>query len=350
MFDTNGNVLTPTSAFHANVLKGTNILTTTNAAGKLTISAGTDTNVVNALISAAVVPDFAGVYSFSTNNFTVGNVTNVSIRNGSIRSNHIDTPTWNILHFDPEKRTNYGSLNFKIGSSTSSNLTIGVAAAQYATPSSLEYSTVVGYSAGTYATNALRPTLFGYEAGFRAYNSHEIVAFGTSAGAYAHNSLEATYLGYSSGRYAGQSDYSTMVGLNAGRYATNANRVVFIGRGAGSGGDGAHDTVAIGIDAAKTNKAGRNVIIGGYSAPNSTNDSEVVYVGYGSGSDGGTITNSVAVGPRAKATASNQVVIGNTNTTSTKLFGVVDAGGITTNLPIGGITLCITNGIIKRIQ
>jgi hypothetical protein len=351
MFDTNGNVLTPTSAFHANVLKGTNINTTTNAAGKLTISAETDTNVVNALISAAVVPDIAGVYSFSTNNFTVGNVTNVSIRNGSIRSNHIDTPTWDLLRFDPGYAGTYSNVIFNVSANIHSNFVIGFEAGKYISAAAPhEYSTIIGYNAGTYGTNSSRPTLIGYETGMHSTDATVAVMLGTAAGAHATYAWGSTLLGYAAGRYGASCARTVMVGLDAGRHATNCWDSVIVGAYAGTMAAKSTNDVYIGYFAGATNNGPGNTMIGSESGWGSTNDAEVVYVGYRAGSGAGTITNSVAVGPRAKATASNQVVIGNTNTTSTKLFGIVDAGGITTNLPIGGLTFYITNGIVKRIQ
>lgn len=188
-----------------------------------------------------------------------------------------------------------------------------------------EYMTVIGFKAGANATWANRPTFIGYEAGFNALAGSCSVMVGTAAGAHATNAWGGTFLGYAAGRYSSESAESVMVGLDSGRHAIHALKSTFIGTTSGIMANGAHESVLVGYGAGRTNRAAKVVMIGSQVGNNSTNDSEVVYVGYSAGQvfPSATITNTVAIGSRAKATTSNQVVLGNTNVTSTVLYGRV---------------------------
>jgi hypothetical protein len=94
-----GELLTPKQFFSTNILVGSNITILANpTTGKITLSGLTDTNVVNALISAGGMVSSSGLsYSFSADNFTVANLTNITLKAGSIRSNHFDASTWQMV-------------------------------------------------------------------------------------------------------------------------------------------------------------------------------------------------------------------------------------------------------------
>jgi hypothetical protein len=94
-----GELLTPKQFFSTNILVGSNITILANpTTGKITLSGLTDTNVVNALISAGGMVSSNGLsYSFSADNFTVTDLTNITLKAGSIRSNHFDASTWQMV-------------------------------------------------------------------------------------------------------------------------------------------------------------------------------------------------------------------------------------------------------------
>jgi hypothetical protein len=94
-----GELLTPKQFFSTNILVGSNITILANpTTGKITLSGLTDTNVVNALISAGGIVSSNGLsYSFSADNFTVTDLTNITLKAGSIRSNHFDASTWQMV-------------------------------------------------------------------------------------------------------------------------------------------------------------------------------------------------------------------------------------------------------------
>lgn len=330
VFDSEGNLLMPASVFHANLLAGTNVTISTNG-GKLTLHAVTDTNVVRALMGAGIGRG-TGPGGFPGEGGKAG--------------------------FDPRLATNYSGLSWQVGENRRFNMTLGQDAGRFVNPTKHEYSTIIGYRAGMYSTNSERPTQIGFEAGLHATDASVSVQLGTAAGQYASNSWGSTLLGYAAGRYAANANHTAIIGLDAARTATNIDRAVMVGSTAGTAADGAVQSVLVGFAAGATNRGPRSVMIGAYAGTGllpgqaSTNDADVVYIGHNAGKAPSVpgATNSIAIGSGARVTGPNQVVIGNAATKSTRLHGVVDAGGVTTNLVLGGVTLCITNGIIQAIR
>jgi len=79
--------------------------------------------------------------------------------------------------------------------------------------------------------------------------------------------------------------------------------------------------VAIGID------AGRYYNAGSYVANNSAISS--VFIGYKAASGANGSTNEIVIGKDAVGLGSNSTVIGNSSTTKAKIFGALEAGGLT---------------------
>ncbi len=112
------------------------------------------------------------------------------------------------------------------------------------------------------------------------------VVIGQSAGTGMSDSFDTIAIGYIAGQLAFNSEESVFIGRNAGRLADNAERSIFIGKEAGQ-------------DA---------------NAPQS------IYIGYEAG-ESNSFTNSIGIGYQADVTASNQTVLGNTNTTTGIIHG-----------------------------
>ncbi|MBR1122108.1 hypothetical protein JQ628_11330 [Bradyrhizobium lablabi] len=132
--------------------------------------------------------------------------------------------------------------------------------------------------------------------------------------------------------------HNTALGLQAGYNVTTGSNNTFVGRDSGYSNTDGESNTSVGVDSNPGNSTGdenvavgRNSLYGDDHTDASTNQnltgSQNVAVGFGASFTGGiqNLNNCIMIGHRAKATASNQVVLGNSNHTTTFLFGTVRA-------------------------
>jgi len=201
--------------------------------------------------------------------------------------------TFNCVLSAVKEYTNQGLV---ISADINDNIFIGTDAG-YNT--SVESSNFIGNNAGSESENAIFSNFIGFNAGYNAPDAEF-----------------CNFLGYEAGYQAMNADVSNFIGSQAGKNATNASGSIFIGN-------------ASGLNA--TN-AGNSIFIGGESGRDSTDSSACIFIGVASGmnlkngsgntligNETGTTTPSISslsgcvvVGANAKATASNQFVLGST--------------------------------------
>jgi len=156
-----------------------------------------------------------------------------------------------------------------------------------------------------------------------------------------------TFLGKAVGGGSSQTGFSNVgVGASALYSLLSGGQNTAIGYEALEGSNASYNT-AVGYDALwGANTGGNNVAVGAGAGTNLvvpylSTVSNSTFVGYGTGSSIDGITNSMALGNGAQVTASNQVVIGNTSVTATKINGALNTtGAITQN----GTAVCLSNG------
>jgi len=135
---------------------------------------------------------------------------------------------------------------------------------------------------------------------------------------------------------AGSFNNNTAIGLGSGYSITSGRLNTAVGANALSLVTTASNNVAIGSDAGSGLTTGnQNVLIGNVTPSNAASLSNTI-VGHGAGPvNPDYLVNSIAVGAFAVPNGSNTTVIGNTQTTSSKLFGNLITTGTGTS-PIGG--------------
>jgi hypothetical protein len=254
---------------------------------------------------------FLGEKSTETTTYTLGTV---AIGRGAMES-WTSINTENIaIGYDALSSMTVGKYNVVVGSEAMSdgsivgdeNAVFGCQAMKYFnSPDTLGGNTVIGAYAAKYVTNVEKKVAVG---AFAGYQSPSNVSVGYSASY--HNVLNADNKNVALGAYAlyGQDGetgyYNVAVGYKA-LYNNERNHNVAIGSEAlynnglsqASGGNG---NTAIGYKALYENKDGNNnIAIGAYAG----------YNGY-------SYVNSIAIGYNCNITASNQVRLGNSTTTS----------------------------------
>jgi hypothetical protein len=127
---------------------------------------------------------------------------------------------------------------------------------------------------------------------------------------------ENVQIGHSAGNNAAASgSFTTAVGYNAASALTSAGSNVAIGEGTLASITTGADNTAVGTGA-------------GTNSTTLTTNSDSVFVGYLANASANALTNDTVLGYQAQATASNQVVIGNSSVTGTLLHGIVTAGAL----------------------
>jgi len=221
---------------------------------------------------------------------------------------------------------NTGSYNTAIGSKTLYKNLNG------------NYNTATGFKSLGVNTTGNSNTANGYSALFSNTTGSYNTSYGNLALRYNTTASNNTALGsfalYTNTTGGG----NTANGINALYSNTTGNNNAAFGNGALYFNTLGYSNVAIGINALYKNQAGSNIVAIGDSALfNSTgkfnaaigskalysNTTGVDNTAFGDGADvsSGTLTNATALGYLAKATASNQVMLGNSSVTSVKAAG-----------------------------
>ncbi len=184
-------------------------------------------------------------------------------------------------------------------------------------------------------------SLAGLEA-FAQYNTFK----GTYAGYSNTTGMENTFIGYSSGHFNTTKSYNTFCGYQSGYQNTGKYNVllgvqsgkinkgdhnIFVGNNSGSGNEGdlniflgrntgivneGHSNIFFGYSSGKNNQTGGNNIFLGAWTGNNVTGSGNISIGYAAGQTSNNLENSIAIGSYRENTASNQILFGNTNTTS----------------------------------
>lgn len=242
-------------------------------------------------------------------------------------------------------------VRWQIGTNAERQLTIGYKASEnwtYDADNNGHGSTVIGLQAGRMTPRSDGSVFLGTEAGYNAGRGHYSTLLGTYAGHDATNSYNSVMVGYGAGQGASNAYGSVIIGANAGRYNLQQDMTTRVGGGihggwavSGPGYGPAESTnysvwysplelnSTFGYAAGDMLMGDRNTMLGAYAGTgewgdwsgSSTNDSLSTYIGFAAGRAWGapTLTNAIAIGARAKATNSNQTVIGNTSSTELRV-------------------------------
>lgn len=206
---------------------------------------------------------------------------------------------------------------------------------------------LIGYEAGTRLTTATYATAVG----FATLATSTVETANTAVGYNVLSTLTAAGGGsYNScfGAFACESlttgTYDTAVGENAMGLATSGSYSSAVG--AGSVGGGAAFTgsyiEALGYNAGtKMTSATRDVVIGDSAGAALTSEADDTFIGSGAGQTQVGYSNTVAIGYQTSPTASNQVILGNSSTTSFVVGTATGVSGTTCSHWVNG--LCTAN-------
>ena len=162
-----------------------------------------------------------------------------------------------------------------------------------------------------------------------------------------------TSVGKSAGRSNTTGSSNTTLGFQAGYSITTASSNTYIGKGAGDLNLGSNNS-AVGADALGSLSSGGGNVALGYKAgaeisggtPNTTS-TDSVFIGKDASPLALSQTNEIVIGADAVGTGSNTTVIGNQNTTDTRVWGKLDVptGGIDS---FGDIEIDLGQGVILK--
>ena len=206
------------------------------------------------------------------------------------------------------------------------NITFGVNVQTYEGVTS---SLFMGNAAGSGATDAASSNFLGNNAGLGATDAYQSNFLGDSAGVNAANANSSNFIGGGAGVGATNASSSNFFGNNAGYGATGANGSNFIGAAAGYGATGANRSIFLGTN------SGTNIVTG----------TKNICIGSNTGADTTTlsaISGCIILGDSAKATASNQLVLGSAETP----LSVIAGGSLASSL--SGLKVNI-NGTVYTI-
>lgn len=141
------------------------------------------------------------------------------------------------------------------------------------------------------------------------------------------NITNSIFIGASAGALVTAGAYNVVVGNAAGRTFTDASYNAFFGGFAGENVTGSSNT-----------------LLGSGCAGTLTSGIECVVIGALADVAAASNNNSIVIGKGSVGLGSNTTVIGNSNTTSTKLFGTVTAGNVVITNPASSATLTIADG------
>lgn len=215
------------------------------------------------------------------------------------------------------------------------------------TQSATPFQTFVGYQAGNAVTTGANNSFVGYQAGLLVSSSPQNTALGALAlsslttnatgqnTAVGYQSLKAatntgnTGVGWNTGYQVTTGQYNTVMGWQALAGVTTGNNNTAVGANALSGSSGTSNGTAIGSGSGGS-ASGADNTFAGYNAGNGvTSGAQNVIIGSGAGNTTTILTtgsNNILIGYQAtpsSATVSNEVTIGNTSITSTRLRGMV---------------------------
>jgi hypothetical protein len=144
---------------------------------------------------------------------------------------------------------------------------------------------------------------------------------------------------------------NTAIGFNSLSANTTASYNVGIGGLAGYGLTSGGDNVVVGHDAFEKATTGiRNIVLGRQAAKflangtTSLNPSNSIYIGYQTLGNTSTESNAIVIGNQGQSLGSNTTVIGNSSTTQTKVFGVIQS----TTYTVGTLPSASTVGVGAR--
>ena len=124
--------------------------------------------------------------------------------------------------------------------------------------------------------------------------------------------------------------YNVAFGYNSLVKHTTADGNTAIGNNSMSSNISGGDNVAVGSNSLLSNSSGNsNVGIGSYALQKNTLGTNNIAIGYNADVSSGTLTNAIAIGNDAKVSASNSIVLGNTQITSLSTSGKLTTGAIT---------------------
>ena len=177
------------------------------------------------------------------------------------------------------------------------------------------YGTYIGYQAGKAVTTGGYSTVLGYRALATATAPTTTIAIGRLAAQDATAINDCIAIGDAAMRYGGT--YSTAIGHNSmsGNVTSGAN------------------TTAVGASTLVSTTGAGNTAVGASAGSGVTSGANNVLLGYSAGAVGTTLTtgsNNIIIGYQAapsSATVSNEVTLGNSSITKTRLFGQVDLLG-----------------------
>lgn len=160
-------------------------------------------------------------------------------------------------------------------------------------------------------------------------------------------------VGYSAIASVTSGSNNVVLGLNAGDAIQGGNSNILLGANAGGALTSQSFNVAVGNGAGDNLTDTENVLVGAIACDTCTTARGNTLVGYAAGASGTTLTtgdgnvlvgrnvdagsataaNRIVIGDAAQGGADNQVTIGNTSTTSTRLRGAVQLGGVISTTP-----------------
>jgi len=190
-----------------------------------------------------------------------------------------------------------GAKYFQVGAGTGASIFVGTGAGQFTSTDDHKGTVCIGMSAGNKIT------------GIPASVPESRVMIGPTAGAYGTSQKGSVIIGPSAGvGVSGQTggDLNTFVGMQSGYAITTGSSNCFVGKYSGKA----------------ITSGNNNVFYGGDSGVAVTSGTNNVCIGHGSDALSATDVNVLAIGYLTKA-ATNTVVIGNSDHTSTRLYGNV---------------------------
>lgn len=227
--------------------------------------------------------------------------------------------------------TSFGVAALKINSSGTNNVAIGANSLENNTTgfqntaigksslmlnSSGGYNVAVGYSAMERNTTGILNTAIGHSSLYNNLNGRSNVAIGKSSMERNVSGMNNTAVGYNS-LYNNQSGNDNIAfGKGAMERNINGGRNIAIGNASLYNNQNSSNCLSIGHDSQTSNLSGQyNISIGNNSLFTNQSGSSNIAIGYNSYNTGN-YSNSIAIGKDAIVSASNQVRIGNTLTSS----------------------------------
>ena len=179
-----------------------------------------------------------------------------------------------------------------------------------------DFTTAVGYKAGSSSSTGANNTFLGYEAGTDNTSGRDNVLLGYQAGEENTSGEDNTYAGYQAGEENTSGEDNTYAGYRAGEESTIAAKVVSLGFEAGRQNSNDENTY-VGYQAGENSQVGtRKTFIGYQAGQNISTGGINTFIGYeaGIGADF-SATNNIFIGSGASDPGSNNIVIraGSTN-------------------------------------